>query len=372
MGLICLQGNIFVSKGGGRMVMPMGLDADVDGWSTVDTVNAHGTDDCFGQKLFESDTLMFESMGTHIGWNDDQEGAHLGFEVDLFHDTSGTYTEPTGMDAYGAELVEGQKAQPYEAPPLVQFPQQQEQPLMGGSSLHDARSGVDEQSDDSPRDSSFTRYEDRDRVKAVMIQGTGAPIVRRPPSRRNRSVPKRLADGVLQLPSSSLSSSKSPSVRSASSDQISSSAVGKSSKILKKKGPQRKEMGTGSRFSMKTRGAKAIRATSARHESKGRPSFCELVSAGFMKPGEHKFSVGHAEVRAFVGEDGAINYAGSRYRAVSKFALVVLRERNPSRQSCDGWKEVSWNGEKLDVLRARANSAIMSNAAAYNNTCRDK
>jgi len=104
---------------------------------------------------------------------------------------------------------------------------------------------------------------------------------------------------------------------------------------------------------MKTRGAQAIRATSARHESKGRPSFCELVSTGFMKPGPHKFSVGHVEVSAVVGDDGAINYDGVRYRAVSKFALVVLRERNPSRQSCDGWKEVSWNGEKLDVLRSR-------------------
>eukprot|EP00889_Picochlorum_renovo_P002141 jgi/Picre1/29171/NNA_004564.t1 len=314
-----------------RMVMPMGLDADVDGWSTVDTVNAHGTEDCFGQKLFESDPLMFESMGTHIGWNDDQEGAHLGFGVDLFHDTSGTCIEGDGMDPYAGELVDGQKVQPYDAPPLIQFPQQQEQPLLDGSSLHDARSGVDEQSDDSPRDSSFTRYEDRDGVKAVPVQGTGAPIARRPPSRRNRSVPKRLADGVVRLPSSSLSSSKSPAVKSASSDQISSSTVGKSTKVLKKKGPERKELsnrGTGSRFGMKTRGAKAIRATSARHESKGRPSFCELVSAGFMKPGEHKFSVGHAEVRASVGEDGAINYAGSRYRAVSKFALVVLRERN--------------------------------------------
>jgi hypothetical protein len=25
-------------------------------------------------------------------------------------------------------------------------------------------------------------------------------------------------------------------------------------------------------------------------------------------------------------------------------------------QSCDGWKEVTWNGEKLDVLRARFQS----------------
>jgi uncharacterized coiled-coil protein SlyX len=28
----------------------------------------------------------------------------------------------------------------------------------------------------------------------------------------------------------------------------------------------------------------------------------------------------------------------------------------PGLQSCDGWKEVAWNGEKLDVLRARFQS----------------
>lgn len=99
--------------------------------------------------------------------------------------------------------------------------------------------------------------------------------------------------------------------------------------------------------------AQRIRATSARHELKGRPSFAEIVEAGFMRPGPHRFNVGNVEVAAAVGEDGAIMYAGTRYRAISKFALVVLRERNPTRQSCDGWKEVAWNGEKLDALRVR-------------------
>lgn len=99
--------------------------------------------------------------------------------------------------------------------------------------------------------------------------------------------------------------------------------------------------------------AQRIRATSARHELKGRPSFAEIVEAGFMRPGPHRFNVGNVEVAAAVGDDGAIMYAGTRYRAISKFALVVLRERNPTRQSCDGWKEVAWNGEKLDALRIR-------------------
>jgi hypothetical protein len=103
--------------------------------------------------------------------------------------------------------------------------------------------------------------------------------------------------------------------------------------------------------------AQRIRATSARHELKGRPSFAEIVEAGFMRPGPHRFNVGNVEVAAMVGNDGAITYAGTRYRAISKFALMVLRERNPTRQSCDGWKEVALNGEKLDVLRLRVQQA---------------
>lgn len=81
-----------------------------------------------------------------------------------------------------------------------------------------------------------------------------------------------------------------------------------------------------------------------------------------MRPGAHRFAVGNVEVSAAVGDDGAITYAGARYRAISKFALVVLRERNPSRQSCDGWKEVAWNGEKLDVLRVRVQQHVRQQA----------
>lgn len=75
-----------------------------------------------------------------------------------------------------------------------------------------------------------------------------------------------------------------------------------------------------------------------------------------MQPGAYRFTVGMQDIHAGLEPDGTILYAGDRYRAISKFALVVLRERNPSRQSCDGWKEVAWNGEKLDMVRARFQS----------------
>ena len=95
------------------------------------------------------------------------------------------------------------------------------------------------------------------------------------------------------------------------------------------------------------------RVLTTRIDSKARPSFADLVGCGVMVPGTHTFFVGQAPVVAEVCEDGTIQYQGMRFRAVSKFALTVLRGRNPARQSCDGWKEMSWNGEKLDKLRAR-------------------
>ncbi|KAL4422114.1 hypothetical protein ABPG77_003399 [Micractinium sp. CCAP 211/92] len=104
---------------------------------------------------------------------------------------------------------------------------------------------------------------------------------------------------------------------------------------------------------------RSLRASSGRQSSgelKGKPSFAELVESGFMQPGAYRFTVGTQDIHAALEPDGTIVYGGVRYRAISKFALVVLRERNPSRQSCDGWKEVALHGEKLDVLRARFQS----------------
>lgn len=105
-----------------------------------------------------------------------------------------------------------------------------------------------------------------------------------------------------------------------------------------------------------------MKAHISRPDFKGRPSFSELIEAGFMRPGTYRFSVGNSDVTATVEDDGGISYNGSRYRAISKFALIVLRERNPARQSCDGWKEVGWNGEKLDILRARLQQHLRQQA----------
>ena len=84
------------------------------------------------------------------------------------------------------------------------------------------------------------------------------------------------------------------------------------------------------------------------HSQHGRmPALCPICAPALLHPAATPCAPSHPSPPPA----GAIRYAGARFRAISKFALVVLRERNPTRQSCDGWKEVAWNGEKLDVLR---------------------
>lgn len=48
---------------------------------------------------------------------------------------------------------------------------------------------------------------------------------------------------------------------------------------------------------------------------------------------------------------GAIEYKGNSFHSISSFALAVIRERNPGRRSCDGWKDVKWKGQRLEALR---------------------
>lgn len=237
------------------------------------------------------------------------------------------------------------------------------------------------------------------RAETRRLKARNVNVPRSPRPVRTRSLPKRLADSNMatQLPSTNFLTYTSalgvkprayqtPGCHSqnpqqvTSADQVSSgpsSTAGNSAqshnnpvgaRILTVCGSKRKlttrstspvlndpvtYQQTSVAVSSKQQGStRMIRATSTRTESRGKPSFSDLVSCGVMAPGMHTFYVGQAPIMAEVCNDGAIVYEGTRYRAVSKFALTVLRMRNPARQSCDGWKEVSWNGDKLDKLRA--------------------
>jgi hypothetical protein len=51
-----------------------------------------------------------------------------------------------------------------------------------------------------------------------------------------------------------------------------------------------------------------------------------------LQPGHQRFTVGMQDITATLDSDGCIRYNGTRISSISKFALVVLRERNPARQ----------------------------------------
>jgi hypothetical protein len=83
-----------------------------------------------------------------------------------------------------------------------------------------------------------------------------------------------------------------------------------------------------------------------------RPSFADLVAAGVFPPGAYDFAVGTAPpVTAVVTPGGGIEYGGDAFGSISAFALAAARERNPTRQACDGWKEVRLGGRRLEAWR---------------------
>ncbi|GMH43620.1 hypothetical protein BSKO_11542 [Bryopsis sp. KO-2023] len=84
----------------------------------------------------------------------------------------------------------------------------------------------------------------------------------------------------------------------------------------------------------------------------GRTTFADMVNAKLIEPGSHKWTVGHEpDVEVTVQPNGCIDYKGTSFHSISSFALAVIRQRNPGRRSCDGWKDVKWNGQKMESLR---------------------
>ncbi|KAI8464684.1 MAG: hypothetical protein J3K34DRAFT_526002 [Monoraphidium minutum] len=83
-----------------------------------------------------------------------------------------------------------------------------------------------------------------------------------------------------------------------------------------------------------------------------RVSLADLVSAGYLPPGDYEFGVGAAQsVSAAVTPRGSIVFCGEEHGSVSSFALAAARGRNPARQACDGWKEVRLGGRRLEAFR---------------------
>jgi len=107
--------------------------------------------------------------------------------------------------------------------------------------------------------------------------------------------------------------------------------------------------------SCKTNNTKKDHPTRAvARESTGRTTFADMVRARLVRTGTQKWAVGHdSDVTVTVTPEGAILYKDGEYNSISSFALAVIRERNPGRRSCDGWKDVKCEGQRLEALRER-------------------
>lgn len=341
--------------------MLTGLDGEVDGWlsSKLNGPTANVQEDCFGTKFWQTEPLILDTMDANDEWNNVREDNRGEYDFDILRENGSVGDAGVGLCQLGAgdigPIQGNASSNPYNTSVDSMVPVYNQPSI--DASTHDS---THEYAYGSPRESSLSKREVATPPKTDLSNMVPQPegVVKRT-SKRTRKLPLRLVDSVTSLATSSTKSLQTAVVvsqgKSSLSDQMSSSEVKNSrhskSRVNEGRGVVNSKGTVISGNSGKMRGAQAIRATSARTELKGRPSFAELVSSGIMNSGLHKFSVGHVEVTATVGQDGAIHYDGSRYRAVSKFALTVLRVRNPARQSCDGWKEVSWNGEKLDKLR---------------------
>lgn len=356
-------------------------------------------------QLFDPDSLMFESIEAttkqcHWGSSQALHGmdGDLNFEASLFPepegnsgffnnknvcspdmDVYGTGEEMAAMNPYDSSegsLYQDIRADGAEKPPKVKYecrPYQGSNNVLGGGAgeedselkhsdadMNVTVPGSKSQSGISAVDSSSqTNYnadtemctEGAKSGKKQALHVHAAEPVKRAPSSRCRTVPKRLLDMIKNAKSHAGSSARSKKSLKRTQKQANSHEESPRQRKAHKSQTMEKSLEP-------VREVKAIRAASTRNKAKGQPSFSEIIKAGLMSPGPQKFCVGQSEVTADIDEDGAIYFGGVRYRAVSKFALVVLRVRNPSRQSCDGWKEVSWNGEKLDSLRSRVHQSM--------------
>ena len=358
-----------------------------------------------------SNQLLFPSFDDPVGWDSTTNdafvqtlmgtlpsGSQVGLNLAVYPDLSancdvngcvGTEDAPEGSAGRGGDLG------------LTlsyghQLDDAKRKVLLGNGSRHGSNDKLAGEDNDSPRGSSKSqqtlvglrhgRVEEPGRealwrVESMGLKARNANAPHSPRPVRKRSLPKRLADSNMatQLPAAvtALRHAGAGAARQQadnipawhsqthlqilSGDQVSSgptSTLGTSAQSQNNPGAvlstKRKQDVMSEIVDCGKHHCGEIAATT-RNESRARarPSFADLVRQGVMRPGEHTFCIGQAPVVAEVCEDGTILYLGTRFRAVSKFAFTVLRARNPARQSCDGWKEMSWNGEKLDKIRDR-------------------
>ena len=53
---------------------------------------------------------------------------------------------------------------------------------------------------------------------------------------------------------------------------------------------------------------------------------------------------------------GDILYQGELYDSLAKFGTALLEESDTGRQSCNCWRDMTWQGDKMEALRQAAHT----------------
>ncbi|KAL0037779.1 hypothetical protein WJX77_011584 [Trebouxia sp. C0004] len=86
----------------------------------------------------------------------------------------------------------------------------------------------------------------------------------------------------------------------------------------------------------------------------------ELVRYGVLPPGRHDFlfkNSRNCEVEVF--PDGDILYQGELYDSLARLGKALLEESSTGRQSCNCWRDITWQGDKMETLRHAAHNKYL-------------
>ena len=64
-------------------------------------------------------------------------------------------------------------------------------------------------------------------------------------------------------------------------------------------------------------------------------------------------------VRMVVVCAGDILYQGELYDSLAKFGTALVEEGGTGRQSCNCWRDIAWQGDKMESLRQAAHTKFL-------------
>lgn len=101
--------------------------------------------------------------------------------------------------------------------------------------------------------------------------------------------------------------------------------------------------------------SKQAKAQSTASNGVNQVQMSQLVRYGVLPAGRHEFLFKNSrtcEVEVF--PDGDILYAGELYDSLARLGKALLEESSTGRQSCNCWRDITWQGDKMETLRQAA------------------